>query len=216
MNLIDWAQKYIDDGLRPIPLYHPNQECQCTLKEKGEDCFMQCWGKVPIYRDWADRDYFKSDDFSNDMNIGLAMGRQPSGKWLLGIDNDDKINHNFYDNLPKTLEAITGRGYHHIFEVNPFSAFGNWVDVFNLRPKNNDFKITYKGGIDLRYARGILTCEPSVHRSGTVYQWVNYREPAFLDYVKQFHIINTHAKNYPNVKKYRMWHQNPAHFHKNP
>jgi len=25
----EWAQEYIDKGMRPIPLYHPEHGCQC-------------------------------------------------------------------------------------------------------------------------------------------------------------------------------------------
>lgn len=213
--LLEWVSRYIDSGLRPIPIYHPIEGCRCLYKEKEENCGDQCLGKVPLHRDWANRD-FNVDDFKDPCNVGLAMGKQPNGTWLLAVDIDGFLPWWWFDALPKTLEARTGRGIHYIFSVKENSPFGNWTDVFHTRSKLTGYRLDHKGAVDIKYSRGALIAAPSLHKYGRLYHWSRWRDPAVLPDIYHTDIITAHMKRRPHVKHYFKWSSNPTHFNKKP
>lgn len=161
---------YIALGLRPIPVHAPETGCHCDRAHVKDP--QQCHGKVPSHDNWADRPPFQAHEFPACCNVALAMGRQPDGRWLLGIDVDGEVDlrRAFGCDLPDTLETSTGRGEHYIYQVRDAADFGNWVDVFSYRDKDRGYKPGYRGAVDLRYARGALVVAPSRHRSGVQYQ----------------------------------------------
>ncbi len=211
LDILHWVSLYLKLGWRPIPIFHPDAGCQC----KAGCADSQCHGKVPIDANWAEKIY-TIKDFYRKCNVGLAMGRQQNCKWLFAVDNDDNAFHSFIADLPLTLESETGRGYHQIYEVPPDTPLGNWVDVLGIRPKNNAFQHTYYGGVDLRYARGIVVAAPSVHKNGRIYTWRFFKNPVRLPYHKLVELIRIHKRRFPKVKTYKKWSQDPTHKNKRP
>lgn len=159
---------YIARGLRPIPVWGPHEGCKCERKHPKNPT--QCFGKVPKDRSWADRGPYHAGDFAPADNVAIALGRQPSGDWLLGIDIDGEFPlETFLGVLPLTMTTRSGRGRHLIYRVRPEADFGNWIDLFGSRDADVGYKRGYAGAVDLRYARGALVAAPSRHRSGAVY-----------------------------------------------
>jgi hypothetical protein len=160
---------YIARGLRPIPVWGPHEGCKCERKHPKNP--QQCLGKVPREARWADRPPFAEHEFSPSDNVALAMGRQPSGDWLLGIDIDGEFDLTPHlGELPLTMTTRSGRGRHLIYRVRPEADFGNWIDLFGSRDEGLGYKPGQSGAVDLRYARGALVVAPSIHRSGARYQ----------------------------------------------
>ena len=95
-------------------------------------------------------------------NIGLATGT-PSGVFALDIDGIEaegelhkiEAEHGF---LPPTVESITGRGRHCLFQM-PAGA----------KITNSAGKIA--AGIDVRGTGGYILAPPSIHPSGRAYIW---------------------------------------------
>jgi hypothetical protein len=118
-----------------------------------------------------DRPLFQPHEFPPGCNVALAMGRQPNGDWLLGIDIDGTVDVQRYFGceLPPTLETTSGRGRHYIYRVRKEADYGNWIDLFSTRCETG-YKPSCAGSVDLRYARGALVVAPSRHRSGAHYK----------------------------------------------
>ena len=218
---MEMIERYFDDGFRPIPIYHPSQGCQCLRKDTEERCDRQedernqCLGKVPRYKDWADRD-FTIDDFKDISNVALAMGKQPNGLWIMAIDIDGTLPWWWFDELPKTLHSITGRGDHFVFSVPPDSPLGNWTDIFHTRSKLTGYRLEHKGAVDIRYCRGAIVAPPSLHKWGTNYKWEEWRKPAELPSIFLDDVLTGHSNRRPKVKKYKRWSEYPSHLNKKP
>lgn len=159
------AQRYIDAGLRPIPVWPPSAGCRCERAHPLNP--EQCYGKVPRDRSWADRGPFTVAEFEPTDNVALAMGEQPDGRWLVAIDVDGDAR--LPAPLPASILTVSGRGRHYIYSVPPFTPLGNYVDAFSARDKTTGYKPGHSGAIDLRYARGAVVAGPSLHRSGARY-----------------------------------------------
>jgi hypothetical protein len=144
-NTRESAELYLSRGLRPIPLWGVKR-CPAGTDEKDK-------GKVPRVATWADRHTtFKPHEFLSDDNIALALGMQPNGKWLVGLDFDEEGAQNRLFPFPETMITKTPRGWHLYYEVRPYTYLGNWVKV---------------GGIvDVKYVRGALVAAPSSTMAG--------------------------------------------------
>jgi hypothetical protein len=206
------AQRYVDAGLRPIPVWPPSAGCRCERKHPERPD--QCWGKLPRDTKWADRPLFRAEEFDPTDNIALAMGKQPDGRWLLAIDVDGVVKLDRLE-LPPTLTTTTGRGSHRIYQVRPDAPFGNVVDVFGARDKSTGYKPGHTGAVDLRYARGAVVAAPSKHRLGATYRsndapiaWLPPRASVLI-------LAAWHRKN-PAIKRYPTWSADPSHKGKQP
>lgn len=214
-NNKEWVQFYLDNNLRPIPVYGIKEGCTCEESYK-EKCMGQCVGKRPKFKNWADKDLFCVNDFNHEDNVALAMGKQPDGKWLLGIDIDGEIPHSMIYFLPETVTQKSGRGFHLIYEVTPNTNLGNWKDIFLTRDKTTGKKSLVYGACDLRYARGALIVAPSIHRSGTPYIFTKWQQPTFLESWMVKAITKKYLNYYDHIKRYPQWSMNPEHKNKKP
>jgi len=103
-----------------------------------------------------------------DANIGVVTGIV-SG--LIVVDVDPKHGgdqslarlEQTHGPLPRTVEAVTGGGGHHLYFSHPGGLIHNMV---GLAP-----------GIDLRGDGGYVVAPPSLHASGRCYSWVVGCEP---------------------------------------
>jgi hypothetical protein len=165
----DAARAYKANGLRPIPVFGVrDQRCLCGQlhQDRGE-------GKHPKHPSWADSSFpYRSADFGPKDNIALAMGKQPDGRWLVGLDYDFGAGRDVLlslppvlamSYLPETLTTRTPHGRHLIFEVPADTYLGNWTDILHTKREQGY-------ALDVKYARGALVSGPSWHRDGKQYQ----------------------------------------------
>jgi hypothetical protein len=106
-----------------------------------------------------------------DANVAVVTGAV-SGLVVLDVD----VRHGGADSLaqlearygplPRTVEAITGGGGRHLYFAHPGGVLHNKVGI---RP-----------GLDLRGDGGYVVAPPSLHPSGTRYQWKPGCSPADL------------------------------------
>lgn len=175
------AEQYATRGFRLVPLYGVDADglCRCSdPKCKARDAGKH---EPPETKDqWKSGRIFTPPNFTEEMNIGLAMGPWSGpggndGSWLvaLDVDNHDNVAAFFHPRLPPTLTQNTPNGAHFIYRVPAFTPLGNWVNIFG--------GATMK--LDLRYARGRIVVDPSrgsPTRGTGVYQWREWRTPALL------------------------------------
>lgn len=162
-------------GLHPIAIHGLTLKGECTCGRN--DCGKSA-GKHPVMKGWqrGDLDASTLDKlFAANWawNLGLRMGRQPNGWFLIAVDVDgprsliEPIEKEAGQQFPPTLEARTGSGGTHlIYRIDPSRAPSNRVKV--------------APGVDVRSEGGQIVCAPSRHRSGGSYAWTNLQEPAVL------------------------------------
>ena len=159
------AATYLAKGLRPIPLWGVKR-CPAGTDDKDK-------GKVPRVATWANRHTpFKPHEFLSDDNIALALGMQPDGRWLVGLDFDSEGEHSRLFNLPETMITKTPRGWHLYYQVRPYTYLGNWVKV--------------GGVLDVKYVRGALVAAPSFTMSGayeTMIRQIPMLPPEVLNWI---------------------------------
>ena len=200
---------YTQNGYRVMPLHGPAAKCQHKPIKPELDCHGQCWGKVPMIEHWPEKD-FTPDDFPEGCNMAMIMGKQHDNRWLVGLDIDGELDLSPFLQLPPTLECVTARGRHLVFEVHPDAALGNWNDVLLTR-SDTGYRSGFNGALDLKYARGAMTSPPSLDRNGNQYRWLEWREPAMLPHSEVNYLIRMRKQGYPNVKRYYRWSAEPNH-----
>ncbi len=161
-------------GLHPIALHGVAADGGCTCP-RGKSCsgigkhpVLRAWQKEPVR--WADLDAMFASNWR--LNLGLRMGRQPSGVNLVTIDVDGPRSllaslEAEHGKLPPTLTARTGSGGLHLVYRVPA----------NRRIRN---RVRLAPGVDVRAEGGQIVASPSRHRSGAHYSWIDAREPAEL------------------------------------
>jgi len=136
-------------------------------------------GKIPVTQNGV-KDA-STDDTQADLwwtapgrGIGLATGH-PSGVWVLDLDGQEGADElvrlqEIHGDLPKTIGAKTGRGWH-LYWAMP------GVDV-----RNSAGKVGPK--IDVRGTGGYVVMPPSPHPDGGTYEWLPGRSPADISPVQ--------------------------------
>lgn len=175
----DAIRIYARLGLHPIAVYglDANRNCTCP---KGAEC--RTAGKHPIGNGWEKKsldldalDRKLSADWRT--NIGLRMGAQPNGMFLIAIDCDGDRSileplEAEHGALPETLTHRSGSGGSHLLYRVPAE-----------RAPRNRVKLQARNGkvsADIRSAGGMIVAAPSLHHTGTRYTWVNARQPEEL------------------------------------
>ena len=206
---------YHQEGFRVMPLYGVHEKCKHTPVDPTLDCRGQCWGKVPMFEHWPDRDFIH-EDFKEGCNIALILGKQLDGRWFMGIDIDGDIDINSFVSLPETLECSTNRGRHLVYEIPADTPLGNWNDIFRTRSEILGYKWGYSGAVDIKYCRGAMTSPPSMTKNNTQYTWKEWRQPIMLESTEINYLIRKRRFAYPNVKRYKKWSLEPSHKDKRP
>jgi len=177
----DCVAIYARLGLHPILLHGmlPDGKCTCgkehpvTVRADGSQSCSA--GKHPVNQGWQfgqldldamDRQLQRQHFF----NIGLRMGRQTDGSFLVALDLDGPREtiadlESKHGRLPDTLTAQTPRGAHFVYR---------WNEALP-KPKN---QISLLGAhLDVRSAGGQIAVAPSRHFTGGRYRWTNTVEP---------------------------------------
>ena len=173
-NMMQEAMDLARKGFRVFPVYEPTSKgCSCR---QGEKCTNNA-GKHPRVMEWqkaatTDEKQIKTWWSKwNRANIGIATGKG-SNIIVLDVDankgGDASVVELFADtDLPETLTAQTGNGYHIFFQI---------VEGFEI--KNSVVKIG--DGLDIRGENGFVVASPSLHRTGKRYAWTNKAKPCPL------------------------------------
>jgi hypothetical protein len=147
-------------GLRVFPLHHPTREgCSCGNPKCSSAA------KHPLTRNGFRDATLDGDQVQKwwtrwpNANIGVATGR---GLVVLDLDSDDAIRQAASNGLPCTVEVRTGKGLHVYFQGEARTRTG------------------FSPGMDLRGTGGYVVAPPSVHASGTVYEWIRSFDDADL------------------------------------
>lgn len=209
------AQFYIDHGFRVLPIYGVQEGCKHKPVKPELDCKGQCWGKVPAADHWPDED-FTPDNFEENSNLALIMGKQSDGRWFVGFDIDGELDLSEFLQLPETLECKTNRGRHLIFEVPADAPLGNWNDILSTRSETTGYRYGYNGALDIKYCRGAMVSPPSFTKTGSRYVWNEWRQPAELPHSEIIYLIRKRKFAFPKIERYRKWSLDPMHKAKRP
>ncbi|MDI1437469.1 phage/plasmid primase, P4 family [Polyangium sorediatum] len=168
------ASLYVSMGWRPLPLWSVDPRtgaCECS---RGVRCGGSA-GKHPRMRAWQDLRPTREDVLAwwkkwPDAGVGLAMGGEAR---LVALDIDGPAGREslraleaIHGPLPRTLASRSGRvdgGEHRVFVVP------RHFDMSAIR--NNAGKLAT--GLDVRGDGGQIATCPTVHRTGSVYTWID-------------------------------------------
>lgn len=203
--LRDWAIALHGAGLSPVRGYGvvtPATPCECADKKTCEHgarctCRNKCasQGKHPIGTGWQDKNRtFDPDVFIAGDNIGLLMGVQRGGEYLIALDVDDHgrmitLMGVLGDPGP-TMVGRSARGERRIYRLGDDvprgkdqlkNITGLVLEVERQNPPPDVRPEAVKvPGVDCKVDGGYLVVGPSLHPTGARYEWTSWREPAEL------------------------------------
>lgn len=172
----DMEQEALDlvkKGFRVFPVYEPTAKgCSCkqgeTCGSVGKHPRVSEWQKVATTDEKQIKQWFQKWQRAN---IGIVTGKG-SNVIVLDVDTnkggDAGLSELFEDSdLPETLTAKTGNGFHFFFQT-----------IDNIEVKNSVIKLGE--GLDIRGENGFVVAAPSLHRNGKRYAWMNAAKPCPL------------------------------------
>ncbi len=168
---LDWALWWAAKGFSVLPVHYvkPDGSCSCSL---GKDCPSP--GKHPAPSRWKHYQTQRADEDTltiwfdgrfKDHNIGVVTGEISGNVFAVDVDVaegkpgadtlDDLCMAN--DDLPQTLEQITGSGgRHYLFKAPEGKTIATGAN-------------TLGDGVDTRGEGGFIVVAPSNHKSGGSY-----------------------------------------------
>ena len=174
---LEAAEAHSLAGLKSVLLHAPVEPvssgvCTCGKVHDKSSQGSSSTGKHPISPGWQKKD--PSFDELRDQiarlkfvpNIGIVLGKQPGGEYIIAVDVDDfprfqELEAEF-GALPETPRCDSGRGYR-LFYTIPVE-----IDVDRL---TNVTGLGGKPGVDVKAERGQVVVAPSLHANGKRYQW---------------------------------------------
>lgn len=173
--------------LRPILIHAPVEGGGCTCGQTHKAA-----GKHPIAKNWQAHVYSRDELLDARArlkfvpNIGMVLGDQPNGEYLIAVDVDDANRFTILElqlgALPSTPRCDSGRGYRLIFEAPPD------VDVKQLV---NVTGVGGESGVDVKIKGGQIVVAPSVHASGRRYAWTKVGPVARLPIAWALELVKT-------------------------
>lgn len=161
-------------GLKPILLHAPTDEggCTCGKVHDRSPTGGSSTGKHPIASNWQKHAY-TIDELKDQIarlkftpNIGIVLGDQPCGVYLVAIDVDDAQRFAKLETelgtLPETARCDSGRGYRLFYEMPHEIDLTRVVNVTGLGSEP---------GVDVKVRGGQVVVAPSLHASGKRYVW---------------------------------------------
>jgi hypothetical protein len=180
---------YCEAGLRPITIHAPipvtaadgttSFVCSCGKFHDTTASGSSSIGKHPIVPNWQKRD-FKYEDLRDQVarqkfvpNLGVVLGKQPGGEYLIAIDVDDADRVAALEQelgfLPPTPRCDSGRGYRLFYSAPPEIDVTQLQNVTALTPgATGKDKIP---GVDAKAESGQVVVAPSLHANGKRYRW---------------------------------------------
>jgi len=177
----DAAALYIEHGLRVVIVHGIRDDGSCTCGKPGTTCRREKPGKHPSATAWQKQKYETVEAFRDALdargapdpaNLGIAMGEQPNGDYVLAVDADDAARMAALEAalgpLPVTLTARSGGGNNH-----RVYSLGMGQDPKRMKNRTG---VRLEGekptpGVDVKVAGGQIVVCPSLHASGERYSW---------------------------------------------
>lgn len=179
VSVEDAIQIHCSIGLRPIPIHAPTPEGGCTCGKAHDKTATgsSSSGKHPIQPHWQKKN-FSFDELRDQIsrlrfvpNVGMVLGKQPNGDYLIAVDVDDAPRFAELEEelgvLPPTPRCDSGRGYRLFFTCPPEIDAAQLSNVTGLgsEPGNP------KPGVDVKVEGGQVVIAPSLHANGKRYVW---------------------------------------------
>jgi len=170
-SIIDSAKNYVDYGLPIIPI------CSADHSEMSGKHRSKCKspGKTPLLYGWQTKNFTDHDELENwtkkfkHFNLGLPLG-DTSGYVAIDIDGEEgvKILKDISKGeLPETWEFTTGNGHRLIYKLPPGVITKKHTIKGDGKHQECAFLVTGQQTV----------LPPSVHYSGTLYEWVEGKSP---------------------------------------
>lgn len=130
--------------------------------------------KRPLFDRWVERATSDAADLTAQARevpatagVGIALGYQADGRYLLAIDVDDAERWTEltaqYGQPPPTLAISSARGDKLLYRVSESASV--------LSQLRNVTGLGKRPGVDIKVAGGQIVAPPSIHPSGTQYTW---------------------------------------------
>ena len=167
-------EAYLDAGLRPILIHAPTEGdgCTCGQAHQRTASGSTSAGKHPIPKNWQSHVYTRDElldaraRLKFTPNIGVVLGEQAAGAYLVAVDVDDMARFTALElelgSLPETPRCDSGRGYRLFYELPAGIDRKQLVNVTGLGGE---------AGVDVKVKGGQVVVAPSVHASGRRYRW---------------------------------------------
>src|SRR4029079_4885244 len=164
---------YYETGLKIVLLHAPTENggCSCGKAHDKTASGSSSIGKHPILPNWQKRE-FSFDDLRDQVarqrftpNIGLVLGKQPGGEYIIAIDIDEADRIAVLEQelglLPPTPRCDSGRGYRLSYSAPPEIDPDQLQTVTALTPgATGKDKIP---GVDAKVEGGQVVVAPSLH-----------------------------------------------------
>jgi hypothetical protein len=170
---------YCEAGLKTIPIHAPTEigGCSCGKFHEKSPGGSSSAGKHPIQPHWQKktlsfdeiRDQFARLNFNP--NIGLVLGQQPNGLYLIAVDVDDFERFAELEaelgSLPPSPRCDSGRGYRLFYSAPPEIDVKRLVNVTGVGSEPG----IKRPGVDVKVEGGQVVVAPSLHANGKRYKW---------------------------------------------
>lgn len=175
---LDWAKFWSNKGFSVVPVHYVRSDGSCSCSQ-GHDCPSP--GKHPAPKSWSVFQEKCADEYTlemwfngryKDYNLGVVTGKVSGNIFAVDVDtNEGKLGNDSLmdlcmanDDLPETLEQLTGGGGRHYLFKAP-------QDKTIITGKN-----TLGSGIDTRGEGGFIVVAPSNHKSGNKYKITHHSD----------------------------------------
>lgn len=158
MSIQETALEYLRRGFSVIPLNGPDEPHGAPVDERGKRPAL-AWKEYQA-RQPTEADVKKWFRNGRKLNLGVVTGAV-SGITIVDFDSPEAIQFARERKFPKTPLVKTAKGYH---------AYCRYREGHRNFQKRADLP-----GIDLRGEGGYAVAPPSVHATGTQYEWVSKR-----------------------------------------
>ncbi len=168
---------------RTILIHRPLEGggCSCGKVHEKSPSGSSSAGKHPIQSNWQKHEA-SFDELRDQLsrlkfipNVGVVLGKQPGGGYLIAVDVDDAERFAVLEEelgpLPPTPRCDSGRGYRLFYTAPPE------IDVERLK---NVTALGGPPGVDVKAERGQVVVAPSLHANGKKYAWTVVGEIADL------------------------------------
>ena len=145
LTFLEWARKYRNNGFSVIPLMPRGKKPSINWAE-----YQKRYATDDELRKW-----FRNGSKNN---IGIVTG-EISGIDVIDLDSQEAVQYAKDHDFSITPSVKTGKGFH---------CYYKHKDGVRNFQKRDDLP-----GIDLRGDGGYVVAPPSIHSSGTEYQWVD-------------------------------------------